>query len=240
MANDPAADPDAFQESVLKYRFQHPELLEAALTHPSFAAEQKHPPPDNQRLEFLGDAVLELVLSDLLFDRFPESSEGTLTVLRSVMCNKEALADLARSIGLGAFLRLGKGEAANGGRDRASILADAFEAVLGAVYRDGGFERARECCVRLIQEWMPEPRELLTYANPKGALQELTQTRGGAPPTYRLLSVRGPEHLPEFEVEVAVGDRVLAHAVAGSRRNAEKEAARKALEALKNAGEGPT
>ncbi|NOY82867.1 MAG: ribonuclease III [Kiritimatiellaeota bacterium] len=237
MANDSAADLDAFQESTLKYRFQHPEILEIALTHPSFAAEQKHPPPDNQRLEFLGDAVLELALSDLLFDRFPESPEGTLTVLRSVMCNKDALAGLARLIGLGAVLRLGKGETASGGRDRPSILADAFEAVLGAVHRDGGYEHARDCCIRLVQDFMPEPRELLAHANPKGALQELTQTRGGPPPTYRLLSVRGPEHLPEFEVEVAVGDRVLARAVAGSRRNAEKEAARKALETLKNADE---
>lgn len=237
MTQDPSVELFEFQEKRLKYRFKHPELLKVALTHPSFCAEQKHPPPDNQRLEFLGDAVLELVLSDLLFERFPDLPEGELTVLRSVMCNKNALAGLAAKIELGGLLRLGKGEAANGGRERDSILADAFEAVLGAIYCDGGFEAARSYCARLILQFMPEPRELLTHANPKGALQEAIQSRDSAPPTYRLVEVRGPEHMPEFEVEVSVGGNALARAVAGSRKQAEKMAARRALEAMNDGPE---
>jgi len=177
------------------------------------------------------------VLSDLLFERFPDLPEGELTVLRSVMCNKDALAGLAEKIELGGLLFLGKGEEADGGRQRPSILADAFEAVLGAVYCDGGFDAARSYCARVVMQFMPEPRDLLTHANPKGALQEAIQSQNHATPAYRLVEVRGPEHLPEFEVEVSVDGCVLARAVAGSRKLAEKEAARRALEVMSDVPE---
>lgn len=227
-----ALDPTLLQLA-LKYTFSDQELLATALTHPSFSAEQVPPVPDNQRLEFLGDAVLELSLTDLLFRAHPSLAEGELTKLRSALTNARALAQKARELDLGTFLRLGNGEERSGGRSRPSNLSDAFEAVLGAVYLDGGFSAACSLCAKLYADALEDAGSLLVTENPKGRLQELTQEVHGVTPDYETLRVSGPEHQPEFEVHVAVAGRVLASARAGNRKTAEKQAAALALQKLR-------
>ena len=161
------APESATLQAALQYTFRDEALLTTALTHPSFSAEQDPPVPDNQRLEFLGDAVLQLSLTDLLFRAHPSLAEGELTKIRSALTNARALARIARELDLGAFLRLGKGEERSGGRARPSNLSDAFEAVLGAIYMDSGFDAARSFCARVYVDALEEPRTLLVTENPK-------------------------------------------------------------------------
>jgi ribonuclease-3 len=219
-------------EERLGYRFRDRALLGEALTHPSCAAEAATPLPHNQRLEFLGDAVLQFVVTDLLFRRYPEMDEGDMTRLRSALTNEEALAGMAQRLDLSAALRLGRGERLAGGRDRPSTLADALEAVIGALFLDGGADAAAACIRPLILAFAPDPVELLLHENPKGRLQELTQAHLGVTPAYDVLRVSGPDHLPEFEVSVSVGGVEYGRAQAGSRKDAEKEAARLACHRL--------
>jgi ribonuclease-3 len=219
-------------EEALGYGFRQPERLLEALTHPSYVAERANAGADNQRLEFLGDAVLQLVMTTWLYRRHPDLAEGRLTQLRSTLTNEEALARMARILGLGAWLRLGKGEVSGGGAERASTLADAVEAVVGAVYLDGGLPAAETFLLRLLAA-LPDPETLMEEENPKGRLQELTQEKFGAPPAYEVLDVTGPDHQPEFEVRVMLKGEPLATARAGSRRLAEKAAAKLALDKLK-------
>jgi ribonuclease-3 len=218
----------------LGYTFKNLALLEEALTHPSYSAEQKIPSPDNQRLEFLGDAVLQLVLSELLFRRFPRFQEGRLTVLRSALCNAHALARIADELDLGECVRLGKGDERAGGRTRRSTLADAFEALLAAFFIERGYGPCLKLCGQLFARFLEGPEPLMTEVNPKGALQEWTQARHHTPPTYEVLEISGPEHSPVFTVQVSIGDREVAVASAGNRKDAEKAAARLALERLKD------
>ena len=176
--------------------------------------------------------MLQLTVTTWLYRRHPDLAEGRLTQLRSILTNEEALARMAHILGLGAWLRFGKGESAGGGSERASTLADAVEAVLGAVYLDGGLPAA-ECFLLRMLALLPDPEALLEEENPKGRLQELTQERSGTAPVYQVLDVTGPDHQPEFEVRVTVKGEPLATARAGSRRLAEKAAAKLALEKLK-------
>ncbi len=204
------------------------ELLQVAFTHTSYAHE--HPgAEDNERLEFLGDAVLELVVSEALYRRYPGLSEGELTARRAAVVCEDSLAATARELGLGPRLRLGRGEAGSGGGERPSILASALEAVLGAVYLDCGLDRCRE----LVEDWFgrvldgdDEPD------NPKARLQELVQRRPGLSLEYRVLESTGPPHAPVFEVGVYVGGELVARGSGPSKRSAEKEAARAGLELL--------
>lgn len=219
------------QES-LRYEFGTPQLLQLALTHPSYSAEREPPPPDNQRLEFLGDAVLQLIASDLLFERYPGLDEGKLTKVRSAVTKESTLAHFARQLDIGSALLLGKGEMKTGGAERPSNLADTFEAVLGAVYLDGGLEAARVICERFSAEMLADPHALLATENPKGALQELVQELYQTPPVYEVLNVSGPDHLPRFSVRVLVDGQEVATASAGSRRRAERGAAEMALKKL--------
>lgn len=207
-----------------------PHLTEA-LTHRSYAAENRID-CDYQRLEFLGDAVLETLVSELLVRRYPAATEGEMSQIRAALVREESFAGIARHLRLGDFIRLGKGEREAGGAARDSVLADIFEAVIGAVFLDRGFEEARRIVVRLIDELYPDPAAVRGGVNPKGALQELTQGRWGEPPVYRLLDSRGPDHARIFEVEVRVRG-VVATATAPGRRAAEIEAARKMLSYLK-------
>lgn len=216
----------------LGYVFTDISLLETALTHPSYVAERERPQADNQRLEFLGDAVLQLAVSAQLYVRFPDLQEGELTKIRSGLINAEMLALLARRLQLGGLLRLGKGERSTGGADRDSNLADAFESVVAALYLDGGMAAVEPFVNRVVLGALPDPQALLEAENPKGALQELTQARFGRTPHYQVLSVNGPEHEPEFEISVSVEGRHLGTARASSRKLAEKEAARLALQTL--------
>lgn len=219
---------DSLQESI-SYRFRQVKLLTAALTHSSYANEQGC--GHNERLEFLGDAVLELTVSEELFNRFPEAPEGALTKLRARLVSMPSLADMAKTLQLESFVFLGKGEQAQGGRNRDSLLADAFEAILGAVFVDGGYEEARRVVFALFAPRWPaevEPPKLRDY---KSRLQELTQQSHKTRPIYRLLGSNGPEHEKIFEVELALPDGSTILASGASVKKAEQNAARLALEA---------
>lgn len=222
----------------LQYRFKDGRLLQQAVTHSSYANENRT--PNNERLEFLGDAVLELVVSEALVARYPEAREGQLSRLRSRLVNGEALAEIGRSIKLGRDLRLGKGEESTGGRDRSGNLADAIEAVLGAVYLDGGFEAARDVAGRWMEHGLrsldevggvaPRDKVDLRWKDPRSALQERVQNLHREPPTYRVVAQEGPPHAPVFTVEVYAGDALLATATGPSKREASRKAAAAALE----------
>jgi len=218
-------------EQSLGYVFRDAKLLAAALTHSSFANEAESG-RHNERLEFLGDAVLSLCVSSELFIRFPDAREGDLTRLRSHLVNAAALADLARAIRLDTYLRLGRGEESQGGRSRDSLLGDAFEALLGAVYEDGGFAPARALVQRLFAPHWPKTLFLEREKDFKTQLQEIVQQQYRERPTYTLHDSHGPEHAKLFEVRLLLPDGRNFMARGQSRKRAEQEAARKALLAL--------
>lgn len=206
-------------------------LLAEAMTHKSYAAESslKY---DNQRLEFLGDAVLQIVLTKHLYYRYPALQEGALTKLRSALANQTTLALFARTLSIGDFLRLGRGELEQNGNDRDSTLSDAFEALAGAIYLDAGEEKAATFILDVLHKVYPDPMTLLGDLNPKGALQEYTQAHyGGKAPKYTVIAVNGPPHDPEYIVEVALDNIFTAQGKGSSRKNAEQRAA---AEAMKN------
>jgi len=211
--------------------------LDEALTHPSFANESgvRH----YQRLEFLGDAVLGLCVSELLSQENPDADEGTLTRMRAALVNAEALARWARLEGIGPCLALGRGARAGGEREQTNVLADAVEAIVAAVYEGRGMVAAK-ALVREVVRMPIADAEQLAGRDPKSALQERMQARGLAAPSYRVVGSRGPQHDPVFEVEVVVGERVIARGEGRSKRNAERVAAAAALAADLNAAEVPT
>ena len=223
----------------LGHQFHDASLLQLALTHPSIAHEQYVPTPHNQRLEFLGDAVLGLVLSSELYRRFPESDEGLLTKSRAKLVNARALAAHGRALGLGAHLVLSRGEENTGGRERGSSLTDAFESLLGAIYLDGGLEAAREF---ILREFNADFEELLAVPagieNPKGELQELLQAKSPVAPSYELISAVGPDHDRQFICAVYHGSVELARGAGKSKRAAESEAALAALKILREPAGG--
>lgn len=217
----------------LGHQFRDENLLRLALTHPSVAHEQNHPQPHNQRLEFLGDAVLGLVLSHELYGKFSEADEGQLTKSRAKLVNAAALAAHGRSLGLGAHLVLSRGEETTGGRERASALADAFEALLGAIFLDGGFEAARGFVLR---EFAADFGGLTLPAgidNPKGELQELLQSTSPVAPAYQLVSTEGPDHDRNFICAVLHDGAELARGSGKSKKAAESDAAQAALQKLR-------
>jgi ribonuclease-3 len=221
-------------EETLGVRFRDPGLLRLALTHPSAVPGPGPAGRHNQRLEFLGDAVLQLILTTELFRRFPASNEGALTQARAALVNGPALARHARRLQLGRHLVMSPGEERGGGRDRASNLADAFEAVLGAVYLDQGLEAAtrlvRECFRAALDEIAVGAA---TWSNPKGELQERLQTDGQAPPTYELDEVSGPDHARHFVCSVYHRGECLGRGEGGSKKEAEAAAALEALQRLR-------
>lgn len=221
------------------YLFRNRALLEESLTHPSYAVEQTPSPPHNQRLEFLGDSVLQIILSEHLYEHLPYAQEGLLTKVRSMLANESATAAYARQLGLDMVLLLGRGEILNGGRERQSILGDLFEAFLGAVYLDGGLQAARSLCLALLPD-INECLERLTFEdNPKGALQEYCQTHLQLKPVYERLGVSGPKHEQVFEVKVCIGQRELARGRGSNHRLAERDAARQALKTLISPADAP-
>lgn len=223
----------AFLQTRLGYTFRNLGLLRLALTHPSVAHEAGTAMQHNQRLEFLGDAVLQLVLTRELYERFPEFNEGPLTKARARLVNRRALAFHGRVLGLGEELILSRGEEANGGRERASTLADAFEAVLGAVFLDGGYEAAREFILREFHKPISHLTISSDFDNPKGELQELLQARQAGAPQYQIVSTTGPDHDREFECTVHHNGIELARGRGKSKKEAEAEAAFAALQILK-------
>ncbi len=225
-------DPLARLETHVGWSFRNRVLLIEALTHRSYVNE--HPDEgvrDNERLEFLGDAVLQLVVSADLFQRFPDWPEGRLTELRTALIRGERLAAWAEAIELGRWLRLGKGEA-EGARTRPSVLADAFEALLGALYLDGGLPAVERLMERLLPAAVDQALQDLAWHDPKGRLQHWSQTVRGQTPVYRVVAVEGPPHAARFTVQVLLGDEVVGEGQGASKREATREAARNALRRL--------
>jgi ribonuclease-3 len=217
-------------EELLGYKFRNSLLLAEALTHPSLAYETQRPHFDNQRLEFLGDAVLQLALTAHLYHLFPGFSEGDLTKMRARLVSKEALHNLAISIDLGGYVLLGRGEEASGGRERASTLADAFEALLCALYLDGGFEAACDVVLKVAKEEIDKISEKPEEENPKGRLQETLQAILPESPVYKVVSEEGPDHEKYFVVEVHWNRIILASGKGKNKKQAEAAAAGNAIE----------
>ena len=213
-------------EAALGYRFRHQAFLRLALTHPSCG------PQNNQRLEFLGDAVLQLSMSDIVYHAHPEEEEGGMTFLRARMVREETLCAVARHLGLGAYMRMDHGCEMTGGRERPAVLADAMEAVLAAIYLDAGFGEA----VRVVKTLWPREQEVpLPVTDNKTALQELLQARGLSSPAYHTVAEEGPAHLRVFTVEVVSEGKPLACGRGNSKKKAEQAAAGEALTALRGA-----
>jgi ribonuclease-3 len=225
------SDLTAWAKEKLGHDFRRPALLVEALTHTTWANENP-PKPSNQRLEFLGDAVVGLVMAAALFEAYPDLPEGELTKLRAAVVREPALAARARGLGLGAHLRLGRGEEATG-RDRDSTLADAFEAVAGALYLDGGLPVAQTFVRRELLPLAAIAREGALHVDWKTRLQELLQRDGKGAPVYQLLAEEGPAHDKRFQMGCYRDGVLLAAAWGKSKKDAEQEAARLAFDSLR-------
>jgi ribonuclease III len=220
-------------QTALNLRFSDKTLLQRAFTHRSYLNENPdYPLEDNERLEFLGDAILDFITGEYLYHRFPEMPEGRLTNLRSALVRTERLAHFATSLNLGEHLFLGRGEEDNGGRSRVAILCDAFEALVGALYLDQGVEVTRNFVCSLIE---PALQEILTSDAEKDAksqLQEIAQSHYQMTPTYRTVKETGPDHAKEFTVEALIGDKCYGMGQGMSKQNAAQAAAQAALKNL--------
>jgi len=220
-------------EQLIGYRFTDLRLLQKALIHSSYAFEQAQTGQDNQVFEFIGDAVLDLVIGHLLSSRYPVMKEGELTKIRASLVNESHLAEIARKLELGRFLFLGKGEDSSNGRNKPSILSSGFEALIGAVFEDSDYGSAAALVRKLFEESIDEKKEVLLLADAKSRLQEALQEKYNEAPTYRLDSEEGPSHRKQFGVSVVFKDEVLGSGSAGSKKEAEQRAA---ASALKNIG----
>ncbi|MEM1059794.1 MAG: ribonuclease III [Verrucomicrobiota bacterium] len=227
-------------ETQLDYRFEDAALLTQALTHSSALGETPGIADDNQRLEFLGDAVLQLSITEVLFRRFPALPEGKLTVMRRQLVRTETLAQLAGRLDLGRHLILGKGEELNGGRAKPKLLADALESLFGAVYLDRDWHAATRVVLHIYAEHMEGLQPETIGGNPKGALQEKLQVDGSTPPDYRIESSAGPPHERTYTASVHWCGRELARGTGPSKKDAEIAAAAAALEAIEAKGALPS
>lgn len=217
----------------LQYVFRDPDLLSTALTHRSYINENPQSgASDNERMEFLGDAVLGLCVSDLLMKKYHDFDEGTLSKIRSGLVNEKPLADLASKLGLGDCLLLGRGEEHSGGRTKESLLANAFEAVIAAVYLDSSFSKIRTLIKKLMKPLINDEDPSAECFDYKTVLQEFCQKKYKSAPLYTLISESGPDHDKTFEVEVAIGDDVRQTGRGKSKKDAQKQAARRAWECL--------
>jgi ribonuclease-3 len=233
----PISDPSRHAASIMNpleerlgYKFRNGLLLAEALTHPSISLERKNYPFDNQRLEFLGDAVIQVVVTEQLYRLYPDFSEGKMTKLRTRIVSRTALKIRAQELDLGRYLMMGRGEEASGGRERASTLADAFESVVGAIYLDGGFDAARNFVLRATSDDFEgiarDPEEV----NPKGSLQEILQAIEPCAPQYEVVEQSGPEHLKRFVSCVLWNGLELGRGEGLSKKQAQVAAASDALE----------
>jgi ribonuclease III len=218
-------------ERALSYRFQRPELLNQALIHKSYVHEQRELSQHNERREFLGDAVLGLVIGDCLYGKFADLAEGELSKLRAFLVNEGNLARIARRLELGSYLRVGRGEELTGGRAKASLLADTLEAVLAAIYLDSSLAEVYQVVLRCFQKDL-ETILQAGYRDFKSELQEYTQEKFGRVPTYVVVREHGPAHEKVFEIKLTIGGQLQALGVGRSKKEAEQEAARKVLETL--------
>ncbi len=227
---------DAFQ-SVLAYSFRKPDLLREALTHKSYlneirGSEEDKAAQDNERLEFLGDAVLDLVISEHLIALYPLSSEGDLSKMKSRIVSEVTLARVAKRLDVGKFLLLGRGEERTRGREKPSLLADALEAVIAAVYLDGGYETARAVLLKIFEEEIQRLDRHPADIDYKTELQECCQREFDVLPTYRVLRESGPDHQKLFEIQLTIKDDLFGVGRGRSKKEAEQQAAKQALEKL--------
>ncbi len=214
-------------ESYLDYHFEDPQLLIEALTHKSYKQ-----PYNNERLEFLGDAVLDLVVGEYLFTKFPKFDEGKLSKMRASLVNEEGFTRMAEHINLGEFIFLSNAEENNNGRQKPSLLSNAFEAVMGAIYLQVGLSHVETLMHKYLEEIYPVMDMTTLFKDFKTTLQELTQAEFGVTPDYRLVGTSGPDHKKEFEIAVYIQDKVYASAKGKSKKVAQQEAAFIALELL--------
>ncbi|MCX6052258.1 MAG: ribonuclease III [Campylobacterales bacterium] len=215
-------------EKTLNYSFKDKKLIIEALTHKSYKQ-----PYDNERLEFLGDAVLDLIVGEYLFTKFLKSDEGKLSKIRASLVNEAGFDKLARSINLGEHIFLSNAEENNGGRDKASLLSNAFEAIIGAIYLESGLKVANDIAIDLIEKNHDDISLDSLFRDYKTSLQELTQARFGITPEYNVIASRGPDHKKEFELAVVIEGKEYARAIGKSKKIAQQEAAQMALELLK-------
>jgi len=219
-------------EQSLDYHFEDPQLLIEALTHKSYKQ-----PYNNERLEFLGDAVLDLVVGEYLFSQFPNYDEGKLSKMRASLVNEEGFTRLAKHINLGEFIFLSNAEENNKGREKPSLLSNAFEAIMGAIYLQVGLSHVESLMHKYLSEVYPVIDMTTLFKDFKTTLQELTQAEFGVTPDYRLVSTSGPDHKKEFEIAVFIQDKEYAKAKGKSKKVAQQEAAFIALETLKGEGQ---
>jgi len=215
-------------EDRLGYRFKNERLIIEALTHKSYKK-----PYNNERLEFLGDAVLDLIVGEYLYKKFPTEDEGVLSKIRASLVNESGFTQLARKIGLGEYIFLSPAEENNDGRNKPSLLSNAFEAVIGAIYLEAGLPMCQQIVVTLLEETYPRIDLNTLSKDYKTALQELTQAIHGVTPTYTLIDSKGPDHKKEFEIAVVLGTRTIASAWGKSKKEAQQKAARIALDILR-------
>ncbi len=231
-------NPAEFQRQI-GLRFRRPDLLAQALTHRSFVNEQPDAAlPDNERLEFLGDSILDFVITNMIFERYPDLPEGDLTRLRAALVRTETLAELANTCRIGEALRMGKGEDGSGGRRRRSILCDAFEALLGALYLDQGLAAVEGFVLPLL---MPRADDILAeglHLDARSALQEWSQALHNVTPVYRVVASAGPDHDRAFTVEVLIGEQAAGRGTGKSKQAAAQAAARAVLRQI-DAGAAP-
>ncbi|MBR3963223.1 MAG: ribonuclease III [Oscillospiraceae bacterium] len=218
-------------EERLGYKFKNIVFLETGVTHSSFSNETKNHVPYNERQEFLGDAVLSIIVSDYIFENYTKLPEGELTKLRASLVCEKSLCGFANELELGSFLRLGHGEELMGGRERPSILADAFEAVLAAIYLDGGIEPATDFVLKFVKKAL-EHVENVAFKDYKTVLQEIIQKNPEERLTYVLVGESGPDHDKRFEVDVMLNSNVIGHGIGKSKKAAEQHAAKEALELM--------
>lgn len=234
MTSENSKDQLASIEEAIGYKFKDRSLLKTAITHRSFLPESKEASFDNERLEFLGDAVLELIISDLLYKKFADKfREGDLTKMRAYLVSEARLFKLARKLGLGDALYLGRGEEKSGGRMRPSILADAFEALTGAIYLDAGFEGSYKFVQRMFQDLFDVVENKGLFFDYKTRLQEFTQKVFHSLPHYNVLDATGPDHERLFTVALTFQDKELARGTGRTKKEAEQQAAKIALKKLK-------
>jgi ribonuclease III len=222
-------------EDQLGYQFKNIGLLREALQHSSYVNEQRDPDlQDNERLEFLGDAVLDLVITHILMEQFPKTREGDLSRMRATIVNESQLSLVAQRLNLGQHLLLGRGEAQSNGQEKKSILADALEAVIAAVYLDGGLQAGFEVIERQFSEMIFHVRDRLAEEDFKSRLQELVQVQFKRIPDYKIVAESGPDHDKTFEVRLSIGNSLTTHGTGKSKKAAEQAAAEVALEKLKD------
>ncbi|MBS1961477.1 MAG: ribonuclease III [Bdellovibrionales bacterium] len=223
-------------QAALKYTFSDRGILLQALTHTSYGHEHFPKRPlalrDNERLEFLGDAILDAIVSDILLECYPDYHEGRLSKIRAAVVNEKTLTEVALRLGLDQAVRLGKGEASSGGTSKPSILSSTFEAIVAGIYLDGGFNAVFPVVRSLFQPFFKADAEILHTADPKTRLQETIQAAKKVTPSYHLLGAEGPDHAKTFTVEVRIAGEPIAAASGSSKKDAEQNAARRALDDL--------